>query len=623
MKKIIPFLLCLPWYFGQAQPQNPLLYSFSSAGGATGTGSPPSYFASIGQPMVYARPTAFKNGGGVMNVTNYLFSSGSGDGTPPTISFTQTPTVLQGAQTVIDVNMNDNVSVALGRIYYRPITGGPFTQLDLTSKGSGVFEGIIPSTVPDNMGLEFYFEAFDASNKTTSPSSAPTGTYYAYFTFNPATMPVFANTGNEAKNYRIMAMPLNMNNRNPSFVYGELSEISQKTIRVWAYDPALSGESQWLEYPKDFLTMDEGKGYFVILAENKNFDLGQQKAPSYNRLNLFTETLKPGWNLIGNPYTVPINWDDVKTFNGNPSNLGTLKEFVSGAYVSSTTLDAFKGAFVYLNGSSSLPITIPFVGQTTLGGRVQQGVYGTDISKPIWKMNMNVRQGNNVSTISGFGMHPEASISYDQYDDFNPPTFTDYTEIGFSHPEHSLGAFAFDVAPSASKYVWRFTSKGNTSNHGELFWDNSELGDNNIELYLYDEDRNTVVNMRTENKYSFSPLTSHDFKIYYGKDISKNIAPDNVKVFAPYPNPFTTRSEAKFDIGLPESNSLSSHSVELQIHNSLGLPVFQNGMSGLAPGIYSLKWNGKRYDETDLSPGLYIYTVKVNGQTFSGKLILE
>lgn len=94
-----------------------------------------------------------------------------------------------------------------------------------------------------------------------------------------------------------------------------------------------------------------GVGYWVFVADNAEIDI---VGTPVSQLPL-TVPLKPGWNLIGNPFETQIAWDDRVHFlcNGNGMALsaavaagitdGALYEYADSGYTKTGTLKPWKG----------------------------------------------------------------------------------------------------------------------------------------------------------------------------------------------------------------------------------------------------------------------------------------
>lgn len=602
-----------------AQVQIPMQTLISGGTGTFQSGAVAS-FGVIGQPIIFPRITANSSGGGVAVAADLMFSDVAIDNNPPTFVGTPTITVSKvtgGITGTLSANATDAESTPRVYMYHRPIAGGgtyDSTQLS----GSGPFTldlSTLDAAEYDNMGVEYYLKAFDSRpNVARHPTS---GTLLGRMTDPNAQVPAsLLSYGSSVSNYRIIGIPYTLTG-SISQVFTDIGDADKSQYRIFRYESSQS----YVEGPGDFNTIDRGKGYFIIQAANRStkvLTMGSQQAPNNNRSSLYQMSLHNGWNLIGNPYTVPINWDDVKAFTGNNgSALGQLKVYNSSGYSNATQLEAFQGAFVNVTGNQT--VTIPFLGQTTSGGR-EKPEFVTDISQPNWKAGLTISQGELTNQLSEFGMHPVASVAFDETDDFNPPPLFDFVEINFPHPEHQLGAFATDIVNPQPEYVWRFNADVSLPDVAELSWNHELFGANNLELYLYDVQTNRVINMREENRYAFAPNQSKQFKIYYGVDIRERIGPDEIQVLAPYPNPFGLKQPVTFSVGLPENPGSRKYAVNLVIRNSMGQQVFTYA-DQLNPGIHELTWDGRRPDGEASAQGFYVYTVKAGNQTFTGKIL--
>ncbi len=95
---------------------------------------------------------------------------------------------------------------------------------------------------------------------------------------------------------------------------------------------------------------------------------------------------------------------------------------------------------------------------------------------------------------------------------------------------------------------------------------------------------------------------------------TNNIA--SYKIIGNYPNPFNPSTIIKFN--LP-----SRLNVELKVYDILGREVRNLFDGQLNAGSNEVKWNGQDDYGRNVASGVYLYTLKVNGEILTGKMALE
>lgn len=525
---------------------------------------------------------------------------------PPTISFTAS-SITAGVPKTIEATITDRDGVQSVSLSYRAIGNEAFTTITSLQKDGDKYSASIPVTGYDAVGLELFFTAVDATGKESrSPVS---GSHYLYtVNASPLIPPSNFSFGDKQENYRIISMPYNYPN-NISALFNEITDPTD--FRLFKFQ----GNNTWIEFPA-FTTFDRGVGYWIIIRSSTDISLPQNPPLSNNQSALFSTTLKPGWNQIGNPYPVAISWANVRNFNGN-ANIGPLKLF-KGSWGNETSAgwQPFEGGFVFVEGTTDVVIDIPFRDQLS-GGRIQGDEFATDITQPAWKLNLVVEQDNRVNSLGAIGMHPSALIGKDYFDDHNPPRFNDFPEINFPHPEHVLGAFCVDIVPTQEKFVWNFVIDADADRPVRLTWNNSDLGNTReIDLYLFDEQSNRLVNMQTANHYTQSK-PGH-LSIYYGRDIDAEITAPSVSLGSVYPNPLATPHQ-NFTIPFTLPESVNSFPVTLEIIDTHGKRVKTLLSSTLAPGFYEVEWNGN--DERNINCASGLYFCRLHVETTGGLLV--
>lgn len=521
----------------------------------------------------------------------------------------------KGAAKRVDITVTDNKNLPTDKtkVYYRGIAKldtEPFTPATMNVlSGGGTISTTFTIDAQDNwydeMGLEFYFEAEDAAgNKKRSPAAANTY-HYSYITYTASTSPIFPSArisfGGRENNYRMISVPFVLSDDQVLTVFNELGGFDNKKWRMFTY----AGNNIFTESPPSFI---RGKGYWINVKDNPNSDIKIDGAttPPNNRTDFFKMNLAPGWNQIGNPYPVEIDWDEIRA--GQEATIRELKVFGptqtgSAGYSNESVLLPYQGAFVFVSGSTAVNnLVVRFKGITT-GGRKASSEPESDLSKPNWVVPISAVSDEITNSMGGVGMNENAIVDWDQHDDINPPRFNDYAELAFNK-KYNTYSLAKDVVPTQSEYVWEFTvnaSEGIT----QLNWDNTSIkGDK--DLILFDLDRQKLIDMKELATYSFNAREGNSFQIHFGTELHERIKPTIVSLSAPFPNP--THGSATIGFTLPESKS--GYQVQLEVYNSVGqrTAVLANG--SLQAGFYTSVW-----DTENNKSGLYFYrlTVSANG----------
>jgi photosystem II stability/assembly factor-like uncharacterized protein len=497
------------------------------------------------------------------------------------------------------VPITDNKTVASATFFHRKVSEKNFTATAMSLNNAlGKWETQITNSFTDEMGFEYYFEALDNATPSANKGRFPAGSAYLRVTTSFAnSAPNFSIPGGATKtSWKIVSVPYALPNNNNSveniFGFGAVDKSQWRVIR-YAPTPA------WV----DVSTIDRGKGYFVNAVSSKSITLVNASAPSFTRDNLFSLNLDAGFNQIGNPYTLPISWDDIKNFN--PGLTGSLLSY-NGGYVAVTTLNPFEGGFV--NVTTAMTIKIPFPGQPAGSGKKGFGDLGHNIDAEEWTLPINLKQGEITYEFAAVGMAKDASLAADDFDDMTPPRFFDYLEMNFARENFSK-RIARDIVPSKDNFSWDFSLASNQSGTVEMYWNNEPLAQSVNEIYLLDISRQTLIDMRQRGSYSFNAKESSQFKIYYGKDL--HIAPVRTAFGNAYPNP--TSGITNIGFSLPESNGLRQ-SVSVELIDNTG-----RTLETVIQGEYRPGYHEAIIDARQMSSGFYTLRLNVSGT--EGKII--
>jgi hypothetical protein len=278
----------------------------------------------------------------------------------------------------------------------------------------------------------------------------------------------------------------------------------------------------------------------------------------------------------------------------------------NGGYIPASSLGIFDGGLFFSSAGSAIDFPLTLAGT---GCRIER-VNASDISQSAWKLRLHLKNSSVQYGIGGIGMHPEASPGADRFDQYTPPRFDDFLEVGFDSESLPGERTTLDFAPTSEAYVWSFVVDAATEGATEMTWNHLELGENTVPMYLYDKTSQKVVDMRVSGSYSFIMGKSRSFEIHFGKEV----VPDRVVLGEAWPNP--TNASATIPFALPET-SVGGYQVAVEVYNTLGVRVKLVGEGLFQAGFHEMTWDGQDSSSEAVKPGMYLYRLKVsqNGET--------
>ncbi len=541
-------------------------------------------------------------------------SSGSADTTPPVVASNSTPTTIApNTNLVVTGNFTDTggSGVNFVNLEYRAIAGttpNDFITVNMVPATGSAFEYPISAIQVTELGIEYRFLVTDFASNDNSANQ----TLYRTRIGHGAGLPIpYTSPGRAISNYRIIAVPLELDNKSMNSVLGdELGSYDPTKWIMYRYDGTrfveLSGSTQF----------EMGKGYWLLTPNTTPLNSGPGTTANVSENNPFQITLAPGWNQIGNPYNFDISWADVLLANpGSAPNLGNNSKIrvYRGTASDVDELQKFEGGFVRNTSPSSLIIDIPIEKNASINGRKgQQDKIVNSLDQPSWEIMFRLNQGDMEYKLGGLGMHPEAAVGFDFHDDFNLPRFFEYLEVKF--PKQRVGmTYTKDIVPTSENFIWEFSVESNVGGEDiSIGWDNSYFGTSK-EIYLLDVAEHRIVDMRMQENYKYAAAASKEFKVIYGNpDFVKDaLIPDRIVLYDPYPNPFIDRVAVEYSLP-KESVTMNA---EISIYNGLGANL-STISTPRESGAGKWTWAGGENPS-----GLYFVRVRLGDQVVTKKIL--
>ncbi len=155
-----------------------------------------------------------------------------------------------------------------------------------------------------------------------------------------------------------------------------------------------------------------------------------------------------------------------------------------------------------------------------------------------------------------------------------------------------LGGGSKTIVPSAS-------------NPGESFYkENGEWKD----FYYYDDPSGF------QNSGNFCIKALANFGTGTGIEMGNNYRQNTLG--QNYPNPFDSETTILFSV-------TETSDIEISIMNIVGQEIRTYKNSDQQPGQHNMKWDGKQYNGSNAGPGIYFYSLKINGKVISTKRMLK
>ena len=541
----------------------------------------------------------------------------AGDITGPDVfSLNSSLTVDQGADVNVSVSVSDSQGCPITevKIYYVELENiadtdnPPYIEATMTEASAGTYTYTIAGA-SNGVGVLFDFEATNQAGLYGYPNrnyvvavNVPDKGY---------TIPINS-FGADQSNYRIVSLPLSGTNTSIEAVFDELGQYDRTKWRMYQYG---SGNTSELTGSS---TMAAGRGYWLIVRE----DPGPITVGAGTTVTApFTLNLSQGWNLIGNPYNFDINWAGILAFNGDPVEVSPdLKVYKgSGAYTNGTELEKFSGGFVL--ASSPVSLDVPTYLDPAIQGRRVKPNHPSrqknDIGQPDWELQLNVKSGGLMNTFGGLGMDRNALLGFDRYDELTLPRFLDYVEIVHDRPQVFNANYTRDMVPTAENFTWDFDIESNLEDPiVELTWDNSNFGNNNKGLYLWDEALSTAVNMRAQAGYLLNRNLSDRLKVVYGNPdyIKERIRVDELVFHNVSPNPATQKALISFTLpgnAMPQETEISAMDL-------MGRKIWKYNAQ-LDAGYHEVDWD----IDHRTAKGIYLVQVRSGNVLKSKRIIIK
>ena len=381
---------------------------------------------------------------------------------------------------------------------------------------------------------------------------------------------------------------------------------------------------------------ERGKAFWLVTDGEKDFVGGAGVTPQDEDYRII---LKPGWNMVGNPfpYTIPFSMmtaPDGSYLQGpfyyqSSDSIGWLPpEKV-------TYCKPWEGYFIWNSDSVNQTIIVPgvvddqnFVLPKPLSEKQYFAQKYPDAS---FIIDATAVCGKYFDRGNLFGAAKKANNEFDSYDSPELPEISNYVSLwvdNFGWPQ-KRGAYRTDFQHAGENgYCWRLVLDCQVPGAKFVSLVFREIKDvpDDWQIYLFDTDEDIAYHLNSSKNLKL-PISTNDgmikhFKLVVGDDqyIQQNsdqipLVPVEFALRQNYPNPFNGLTTIEFS--LPRRMN-----VKIKIYNILGQTVKTLVDGFVRGGIHQLRWDGTNNVGQFVPSGMYFVKIIGEQKTTDVKKIL-
>ncbi|MCX7597947.1 MAG: hypothetical protein N2512_03630, partial [Armatimonadetes bacterium] len=534
--------------------------------------------------------------------------------------------VVSGEDTpTVEIPMTEQPPGSITGRIVSAVTGSPVGGVEIVMTASGkqpvtvVSAGSFTRDRPDGALYNFKFPTAPAGTVRLTPQ--PAG-----FTSTPTYLDVQVESGKVTENVvfrlsslhtfarglQLMSLPGDYTAYDPASLF---NIPSGGRLRMVAWEASSQRYSAYPQAPADRFRV--GAGYWLYL--DGPTDLNRAGAPVLppREVYLHGDAATPGaeWNIIGDPFAVPIDTQGVKVRDGNGVVMdwqtaralnkirSALWAYVLGGYQASNVISPYVGYWVAANEplwlimDTSSTAAAPQRGQAALA----------DCWKGGWVLPLVVRAGESQDAAVYLGVASGASEGFDVGRDElkpPPPTAGAYVYAAAVPADPQVGPLAVDLRRAAGG---EYRVQVLTSAVGEpvtVSWPDLSALPRDVKPYLFDPVANRRVYMRTSSSYTYVD-ESGSRTLVVEMSIDKGGA---LVVSALQAMPRGQGAEVAYTLSRPAA-------VDVVVMNISGA-VVRRLVTGAAQkaGLNRVSWDGRSDRGTPVPAGRYLVTVRAVGE---------
>jgi len=555
---------------------------------------------------------------------------------------------LEGSEILVNVILPPGASFTAGTLYFR--RGGDIIYQNVPLQMGDLQPfGTIPNTMATASGLDYWVEVHTLTTILTDPLNQP-GLF-------PNTLRITVTNLEEqyvhpGGRYRMMSIPLEMEGTITGAFTDDIGGPDLTRWRMFAYQ---SGQMSYVEVPNDSISNTQlGLAYWLITQSSHRLDTGPVRGLSAPTEGYYHRILKPGWNMVGNPFPFSVAWDScyldsikVGESDSIPAEPPIGWGRNGGYQYDLSILEPFEGYWIKNLNSAEITLKIP--PQASMPStRTDSCSSMTTIAENSsmdggWQIEIRMSSGDLIDVGNRLVVLPGAVDTWDRHDRSKPPmqpgksialyfphfSWEDHadiysTDIRGDYNPLALHRLGLELnSEDLWGHLWRFDLVKNYTEENagdEIFLDFIGLEDipSDAEIYLIDQSLKHLVDLTTQTRYSFferkkPPIKDEKLSRFVFVVGSKSFMleqqdqwpslPATTFLWQNFPNPFNPSTIIRYEV--------ADHStISLKIFDTTGALVKTVSHGSRGPGRYETCWFGKNSRGQTVASGLYYYRLE-------------
>ena len=514
------------------------------------------------------------------------------------------------------------LSDVTGRLYARAGGGGSYQELTVASPEAGVFEGTIPESLVSLKGVEYY-AVLNAPNGTFA---VPAGSEAAGQTAPlhlPVTFDTYASDCTfEEETYQLTSIPAANAKAALRERYGSYRPAKWRVLQWDASEDTYQGYSAL-----DSTDLTAGNAFWLVTEQGTPLSLNNGRTVDASAPRRVA--LDPGWNQVATPFPYPVPWNAVRDGSGlAAADIDGPYRPGGDGYETATTLQPWKGAFVYNATGTTDTLSIPPVNANAQKARPQKRLAKTKgragPSGVGYTLRVTARTKTGTSTAI-LGLRSDAKAGRDRFDAAKPPSVRPTPQLSVKGPSQKRSVpHAKSVKPTdGNGQTWtlrlRRPEQGDTPSSVRLDWSAEGRLPEGQSRYVVDPSTETRV--ASGKRFSLEKGETRALKVIVGTERYAQKTSDvaltqyETALRGNYPNPFEKQTTLEYTLS-------RERSVTMDVYNVLGQRVETLVDSRTSPGLHTVTWDGtNRYGER-VGSGVYFVRMEAGSTTETQKVVL-